>query len=315
MSSRSSWAVCVFILEEDFIVVVISWGGGLIEYLYGDRCGFFFRRSVTAGSVEAAIFIISMGDHREIYGSWVFGAEAIQHVSSTSWRTKARRASWAKMSPYVFGVYTVLILWGFRNQFNCSVLCDSPLGFNVKIKWESKKLKIRCFLCIWRLATYVIILYKPYSLSGYCDNWISQSKNISENILRDYSDFDLFVTTTVLWVRKSIPLALFEVFRLRKLMRPCAASDIFYKPLWAFQNLSFGFSQKMFHFTKFDKCFTSQNIWREQFIHGLEKLISCCFFPLLATISPSSKVALGDWDNRQPLTSRSSRTEPACRLG
>ena len=57
----------------------------------------------------------------------------------------------------------------------------------------SKKLKIRCFLCIWRLATYVIILYKPYSLSGYCDNWISQSKNISENILRDYSDFDLFV--------------------------------------------------------------------------------------------------------------------------
>ena len=171
----------------------ISWGGGLIEYLYGDRCGFFFRRSVTAGSVEAAIFIISMGDHREIYGSWVFGAEAIQHVSSTSWRIKARRASWAKMSPYVFGVYTVLILWGFRNQFNCSVLCDSPLGFNVKIKWESKKLKIRCFLCIWRLATYVIILYKPYSLSGYCDNWISQSKNISENILRDYSDFDLFV--------------------------------------------------------------------------------------------------------------------------
>ena len=63
----------------------------------------------------------------------------------------------------------------------------------MKIKWESKKLKIRCFLCIWRLATYVIILYKPYSLSGYCDNWISQSKNISENILRDYSDFDLFV--------------------------------------------------------------------------------------------------------------------------
>ena len=234
MSSRSSWAACVFILGEDFIVVVISWGGGLIEYLYGDRCGFFFRRSVTAGSVKAAIFIISMGDHREIYGSWVFGAEAIQHVSSTSWRIKARRASWAKMSPYVFGVYTVLILWGFRNQFNCSVLCDSPLGFNVKIKWESKKLKIRCFLCIWRLATYVIILYKPYSLSGYCDNWISQSKNISENILRDYSDFDLFVTTTVLWVRKSIPLALFEVFRLRKLMRPFAASDIFYKnlPLW-----------------------------------------------------------------------------------
>mgnify|MGYP007071505594 CR=1 FL=1 len=106
---------------------------------------------------------------------------------------QSAQASWAKMSPYVFGVYTVLILWGFRNQFNCSVLCDSPLGFNVKIKWESKKLKIRCFLCIWRLATYVIILYKPYSLSGYCDNWISQSKNISENILRDYSDFDLFV--------------------------------------------------------------------------------------------------------------------------
>ena len=75
--------------------------------------------------------------------------------------TTPKRASWAKMSPYVFGLYTVLILWGFRNQFNCSVLCDSPLGFNVKIKWESKKLKIRCFLCIWRLATYVIKLYKP----------------------------------------------------------------------------------------------------------------------------------------------------------
>ena len=104
-------------------------------------------------------------------------------------------------------------------------------------EWDSKKLKIRCFLCIWRLATYVIILYKPYTLSGYCDNWISQSKNISKNILRDYSDFDLFVTTTVLWVRKSIPLALFEVFRLRKRMRPFAASDIFYRREVTFYSL------------------------------------------------------------------------------
>lgn len=98
----------------------------------------------------------------------------------------------------------------------------------MKIKWESKKLKIRCFLFIWRLATYVIILYKPYSLSGYCDNWISQSKNISENILRDYSDFDLFVIHNRFVSKKIHPLNLFEVFRLRKLMRPFAASDIFY---------------------------------------------------------------------------------------
>ena len=43
------------------------------------NCGFVFRRSVTAGSVEAAKFMGAaeefMGDHREIHGSWVFGVE------------------------------------------------------------------------------------------------------------------------------------------------------------------------------------------------------------------------------------------------
>ena len=90
-------------------------------------------------------------------------------------------------------------------------------------------MKIKCILCIWRLAIYVIILYKPHSIGVYCENLISQSKNIWENTLRDYSDFDLFVTSTVLWVRKSIPLTLFEVSRLRMIMRSFAASDIFYR--------------------------------------------------------------------------------------
>ena len=43
------------------------------------NCGFVFRRSVTAGSVEAAKFMGAaeefMRDHREIHGSWVFGVE------------------------------------------------------------------------------------------------------------------------------------------------------------------------------------------------------------------------------------------------
>ena len=54
-----------------------------------------------------------MGDHREIHGSWVFGVEALRHVSSFYgisitkglWRARART-----MSPFVSGVYTMLIL-------------------------------------------------------------------------------------------------------------------------------------------------------------------------------------------------------------
>lgn len=52
-----------------------------------------------------------MGDHREIHGSWVFGVEAEQHVSSfDDVPERAAQSSWAKMSPYVSGVYTMLIL-------------------------------------------------------------------------------------------------------------------------------------------------------------------------------------------------------------
>jgi len=59
----------------------------------------------------------SMGDHREIHGSWVFGVEALQHVSSfygistkSFMASQSAQVSWAKMSPFVSGVYTMLIL-------------------------------------------------------------------------------------------------------------------------------------------------------------------------------------------------------------
>ena len=60
-------------------------------------------------------------------------------------------------------------------------------GFNVKIKWECKNLKIQYFFVFWDWLWLAIIWYKPLSYWWFC----VANPNMSwiwENIVLDYSD-------------------------------------------------------------------------------------------------------------------------------
>ena len=101
------------------------------------------------------------GSCREIYGrpprnSWELGFRSrsitacivvLWNIDQKGlWRARARRPDvWAKMSPFVSGVYTMLILWSFRNQFywmfcvwSSSILDKAQMGV-----WNIGKLGTR----------------------------------------------------------------------------------------------------------------------------------------------------------------------------
>ena len=59
--------------------------------------------------------------------------------------------------------------------------------FNVKIKWESKNLKIQYFSVFWDWLWLALIWYKPYSFGGFCVANLNMS-SIGENNVLDYSD-------------------------------------------------------------------------------------------------------------------------------
>ena len=139
--------------------------------VFGERsltlCGFFvvfglwrkridcscLRWSVTVGVYAAAKFMGAaeefMGDHREIHGSWFFWSRSrtacivvLWNIDQKGlWRARARRPDvWAKMSPFVSGVYTMLILWSFRNQFYWMFCVWSSSIFD-KAQWECETLE------------------------------------------------------------------------------------------------------------------------------------------------------------------------------
>jgi len=162
--AAAAWAslegCCLFHAWEAMVVIwtmiddMRSWFGRA-EF---DPCGFFVvfwlcggRGSIAAVSDEVLQWECmqlqslwelqrNLWETTEIHGSWVFGVEAEQHVSSMLWQHQSAQASWAKMSPYVFGVYTVLILWGFRNKFYWMFCVWSSSIFD-KAQWECEKVE------------------------------------------------------------------------------------------------------------------------------------------------------------------------------
>ena len=109
-----------------------SRGGGVWPWMVSsslecreDQCllmRLYFRWSVTGGSAVKPQSLLgaakrSMGGPPR--NSWELGFWSRYNTACIVvwWRARAWRPVWAKMSPYVFGVYTALILWGFRNQF------------------------------------------------------------------------------------------------------------------------------------------------------------------------------------------------------
>ena len=71
--------------------------------------------------------------------------------------------------------------------------------FNVKIKWESKNLKIQYFSVFWDWLWLALIWYKPYSFGGFCVANLNMS-SIGENNVLDYSDIYHFMSTTEILV-------------------------------------------------------------------------------------------------------------------
>ena len=111
-----------------------------------------------------------------------------------------REIQWELLPRYELASLASLSLSRYCQRYVWVLLCEaSRMGsldcfcvilhwdFNVKIKWESKNLKIQYFSVFWDWLWLALIWYKPYSFGGFCVANLNMS-SIGENNVLDYSD-------------------------------------------------------------------------------------------------------------------------------
>ena len=123
-----------------------------------------------------------------------------------------RESQWELLPRYELASLASLSLSRYCQRYVWVLLCEaSRMGsldcfcvilhwdFNVKIKWESKNLKIQYFSVFWDWLWLALIWYKPYSFGGFCVANLNMS-SIGENNVLDYSDIYHFMSTTEILV-------------------------------------------------------------------------------------------------------------------
>jgi len=90
-----------------------------------------------------------MGDHREIHGSWVFGVEALRHVSSFYGISIKRVYGEPERAGHMFGPRCRLLCLVYIRCLFCEASGTSSIGcfvcdlhrFSIKLKWECETLE------------------------------------------------------------------------------------------------------------------------------------------------------------------------------